>query len=119
MTSITRNTDETAVDVVSGLAGLFLFVSPWLFNFATGAAAFLIYVTVRFEFSFAIGALVAFKPWEEWINLLFGLGTIVAPWLLGFSSNTTALWSYVVAGVVVAAAAAYELWRSQDKWSTA
>jgi hypothetical protein len=119
MTSITRRTDQTAVDVLSGLAGLVLFLSPWLFGFATGAIAWNAWIVGIAVVALAVGALVAFKPWEEWINLLLGLWTIVAPWGLGFSANTPALVTYLVTGAVVAAAAAYELWRSHDHWAAA
>ena len=57
----------------------------------------------------AIAALAAFAVWEEWLNLIVGLWTLVSPWVLGFL-GTTAMTVHVIIGVAVAILAAIELW---------
>jgi hypothetical protein len=57
----------------------------------------------------AIAALAAFAIWEEWLNLIVGLWTLVSPWLLGFQ-GTSEMRVCVVIGIIVAILAAIELW---------
>lgn len=114
--TVNRKTTETALDAVNFVAGICLMLAPWVLGFAgetkaawdawlTGAAIALV----------AIGALVAFAPWEEWLNLLLGIWAIIAPWALGFSALTYAVAAHVVVGVVVALAAAIELWFTKKR----
>ena len=56
----------------------------------------------------AIAALAAFAVWEEWLNLIVGLWTLVSPWVLGFQ-GTTAMTVHVIVGAAVAILAAIEL----------
>lgn len=42
-------------------------------------------------------------------HLLIGLWILVSPWVLGFSGITTALWSNVVAGLLIVTVALWEL----------
>src|SRR5215510_12829255 len=92
-------------DVANLVLGAILFVSPWIYGFASGAQsqnAFVIAVL-------AIAALAAFAVWEEWLNLIVGLWVLVSPWVLGFQ-GTTAMTVHVVIGILVAVLAAIELW---------
>ena len=54
-------------------------------------------------------ALFKFDVWEEWLVGALGLWAIVAPWVLGFADHTTALWTHLTAGWLVAGLAAIEL----------
>jgi len=63
----------------------------------------------------AAGALLAFHAYEEWANLVVGLWTVAAPWVIGFSAVATAMWTHVIVGVVVAALAAASLWLSGNR----
>ena len=61
-------------DLVNLLLGTILFFSPWLFNLSidtprqTDAIAGLLIAVL------AIAALTAFAVWQEWLNLIAGLG---------------------------------------------
>ena len=44
--------------------------------------------------------------WNAWVNLIVGILLIISPWVLGFSTDTTATWTAVVGGVIVAVVAA-------------
>lgn len=52
----------------------------------------------------------------NWINLIAGLWLIFAPWLLGFSGTTYALWNSVILGLIVAIVAGVALY--QEKGTT-
>jgi len=58
----------------------------------------------------AVAALTAFAVWEEWLNLIVGLWTLVSPWVLGFHASTKAMTISVIVGATVAILAAVELW---------
>ncbi|MDK4743037.1 SPW repeat protein [Rhizobium sp. CNPSo 3464] len=67
----------------------------------------------------AVAALYAFHEAEEWVNLV-GIWAIVAPWVLGFSAVTAAMWAHVIAGIIVAVLAAGSIWFGHNRpWSTA
>jgi VIT1/CCC1 family predicted Fe2+/Mn2+ transporter len=44
---------------------------------------------------------------ESWINAILGLWLIVAPFVLGFSAVTAAMWNSIIIGVVVAVLGAW------------
>jgi glucose dehydrogenase len=86
-----------------------LFFSPWLFDLPAGApreTALIIGLVIAAS---SIAALAAYAGWEEWLNLIAGLGLIAAPWLLVFE-NKNAITLYTVIGTLVFAFAALELW---------
>lgn len=97
-------------DVANLILGAFLFFSPWMFGFEAGAASRNAYVAGIAIAILAIAALAAFAVWEEWLNLIVGLWTLIAPWVLGFEGNRTAMTIHVVVGIAVAALAAIEIW---------
>ena len=63
-----------------------------------------------------MGALVAFSEWEEWVNLILGFATIIAPWALGFAGNgSAAKTTHVILGLIVAVLAAIEIWFTHNR----
>jgi hypothetical protein len=102
--------NESFVDVINLILGAWLFVTPWLFGFASGAAGWNAWIMGALIAVVAIAALTAFAEWEEWINLLLGVWVLVAPWALGFADHATAMRNHVGVGIVVAVLAAVELW---------
>src|SRR5262245_41275837 len=102
--------NESFVDVVNLILGAWLFVTPWFYDFAGGAAGWNAWIMGGLIALLAIAALAAFAEWEEWINLLLGLWVLVAPWALGFAENVSAMGNHAVVGIVVAVLAAIELW---------
>jgi hypothetical protein len=103
--------NEAAIDVVNLILGAFLFLSPWIFNFASSAVesrnAWILGIVIAIV---AIAAIVSFAEWEEWLNLALGLWVLISPWVLGFSGASTAVRLHVVVGIIVAVLAAVELW---------
>src|SRR5262245_63828111 len=79
--------NESFVDVVNLILGAWLFVTPWFYGFASGAAGWNAWIMGALIALVAIAALAAFAEWEEWINLLLGLWVLAAPWALAFTEN--------------------------------
>jgi|ERR1700746_3438344 SPW repeat len=103
-------TNARYCDVANLILGAFLFLSPWIFGFGGTTAAENATIAGIVVAALAIAALAAFAVWEEWLNLVVGLWTLVSPWLLGFEANTKAMTISVVVGAAVAILAAIELW---------
>jgi hypothetical protein len=74
ITVTNRKTEETAIDVVNVVVGVCLALMPWLAGFTHDAPAatnaWLVGAAIAL---IAIGALVSFKEWEEWLNLALGV----------------------------------------------
>jgi SPW repeat-containing protein len=102
-------TNAKLCDVANLILGSVLFISPWIFAFASGAQSQNAYISGIVIAVLAIAALAAFATWEEWLNLIAGLWVIVSPWVLGFQ-GTTAMTVHVIVGILVALLAAIELW---------
>lgn len=58
-------------------------------------------------------ALCRYDAWAEWSNLILGCWTVVAPFLLGFASAQTPMWTHVVLGLCVASIATVQLLASR------
>lgn len=88
-----------------------LFLSPWILGFsAEQYAAWNAWISAVVVAALAIGAISAFQEWEEWLSLIAGIWVVVSPWVLGFTAITIATWTHVVLGLLIAAAAAWEIW---------
>jgi hypothetical protein len=99
-------------DIANLALAVLLFISPWFLGFSgerdPAGNAWISAIVIG---ALAIGALGAFREWEEWLNLLAGIWVAVSPWVIGFAATTPyAMWAHVVLGLLVAAAAAWEIW---------
>ena len=54
-------------------------------------------------------ALYRYEVWTEWSNLILGCWAVVAPFLLGFGSTETPMWTHVLLGLCVATVATMQL----------
>src|SRR5437868_3466597 len=102
-------TNAKLCDVANLILGAVLFFSPWMFGFDAGKVSENAYISGIVIAVLAIAALAAFTVWEEWLNLIVGLWTLISPWVLGFQ-GTTAMTVHVLIGIAVAILAAVELW---------
>ena len=98
-----------AINWINLVLAVALFVSPWVLGFSGVAMSNALIAAVVIG-AVSIVALVALAQWEEWVNVIVGLWVLASPWILGFAVVTSAMWTHVVIGIVVAALAAYELW---------
>lgn len=109
---------------ITGLLGLALGVSPWVFNYSSDNTAMWTSVIV--------GGLVALASavkgvmmntegenanWEYWIAGLAGAAAIAAPFVLGFTALTAALWTSIIVGALVVIASGYEVIFTQPRAS--
>lgn len=97
---------------VTGLAGLALIAAPWVLNYSNE--------TNPLWASIIIGAVIALvsaykafardiASWEYWIAGIAGIAAVVAPFVLGFTALTAALWTLVIVGAFVAILSLYEV----------
>jgi hypothetical protein len=101
----------SGVDVVNLILAAILFLTPWVFGFVSDhVAAPNAWMSGVVIGVVAIAALTKFAEWEEWINLLLGLWVLVSPWVLNFATQTTARWTHVIVGLIVAVLAGLKLW---------
>ena len=111
MLEVKNRSELTAINVVNAVLAAFLFVSPWLVGFReVQAASWNAWICGLVIFVLAAVAVAQLQEWEQWVNGILGLWTVVAPWVLGFASVATAMWTHVGVGIAVAVLAAIELW---------
>ncbi len=111
-----RKTEETAIDIGNAIVGVCLALTPWVFGFTEDRdAAWNAWIVGVAIAIIAVGALVSFSQWEEWLNLALGIWAIVAPWAIDFSAIAAATYAHVIAGIIVAVLAAIELWLVQGR----
>jgi SPW repeat len=110
----TRKTDPelargAILDVYNLSLAVFLFVSPWLFAYSSGATRIDFWASSALIAVASAAAIVAFSDWEEWLNLLLGIWLISAPWLLGYA-HTGAMHVSIGVGVIVTYLAGLRIW---------
>ncbi len=102
------------------VAGLWVFVSPWVLQKSVTAAAeasggaasganWNLWIVGLGVAAVALIALFAFQVWEEWVNLALGVWLLASPWILGFSSAALLTWNAVILGVIIAVIAGWAL----------
>jgi hypothetical protein len=86
--------------LASSLLGVWLMFTPALFG-SSGAMANSDHLIGSLLVTFSIMAMAEVGRSLRFINVLFGLWLIAAPWLLSGVGSQTALWNSVVVGIVV------------------
>ena len=90
--------------------GLWLFVSPWVFNYPEGSLqAMNAYIS-----GIVIVLLAAFELyktyfWAVVVNLLVGVWVAVSPWVLKIADRQTVIWNELIVGFAVVVLALWEL----------
>lgn len=88
-------------DGVNMLLGLWLFVSPWVTDYATHqAGAWNAYVLGTAIVVFAAVAVYMPTVWEEVVNMVFGVWLVISPYALGFMSQTPIAMNAVIVGAL-------------------
>jgi hypothetical protein len=100
--------------------GAWLFVSPWALKYAgeLPKAAWNAYILGAAIVIFAAVAVSMPKAWEEGLNIVLGIWTIISPWVLGFASSRNVATNTTVVGILVTALAIWAMTRDEDfsKW---
>lgn len=96
----------------TGLLGALMAVAPWVLRFSdntnalwTSLALGAVLVLLSAVEAYQKGAVM----WEYWVAGLVGLLAIIAPFALGFSTLTAALWSMIVLGGLALIVSGYEV----------
>jgi hypothetical protein len=100
---------EAALDLYNAILGSFLFVSPWLFAMNSAPAradAFLSGVALVLA---SLAAIVAFREWEEWVNLAIGCWLLASPYVLDFP-HKAGMHVAIAIGAAVTFLSLIELW---------
>ncbi len=102
----------------TGILGLMFLVAPFLFGYADNFSALLTSIgagVVVVVMSVLEALRHEREVWEYWVAAAIGLLVIAAPFALGFSEHTSALWSSVLLGSLVAISAGSKIYTSQPK----
>ncbi|MEN9934040.1 MAG: hypothetical protein RLZZ387_619 [Chloroflexota bacterium] len=102
---------------LEAVLGLALIAAPFALGYRDN--------TYAFWASIVLGAVVtlvsAYKAyarpterWEGWVDVVAGVAAILVPFLFGFSALATALWAFVVIGVLIAILSGYDLYTSRQ-----
>lgn len=87
-------------DVLNLVLGVGLLFAPGLLGFdAQQSAASNAHIVGAIIAVTALAALFLFQAWEEWLSGALGVWLIAAPWVLGFSGQTTATYTHVLIGI--------------------
>ena len=105
---------ETAPDVYNLFLAAVLFISPWLFRLTNEPGKVDLWVAGGIIAIASLAAIIAYRDWEEWMNVLTGVWLIVSPWLLGFA-HTRAMHISIGMGVIVTLLALLNLFLHYEK----
>ena len=94
-------------DMICMMAGLWLWISPFVLHFKFADAAADASVAGVLIGSTATMVIATQKAWGEWVNMILGVWLIASPWLLGFSDRPVAFGNMVISGAVIAL---FSLW---------
>lgn len=92
---------ETVPDVYNLFLAAVLFISPWLFKVTNSQGKIDLWITSAIIVVLSLAAIIAYRDWEEWLNVLMGAWLIVSPWLLGFPHTRAMHLSIGFGGVIV------------------
>ncbi|SFP80161.1 SPW repeat-containing protein [Bradyrhizobium sp. Ghvi] len=105
---------ETAPDVYNLFLAAVLFLSPWLFKLTNSQGKIDLWITSAIIVVLSLAAIIAYRDWEEWINVLMGVWLIASPWLLGFP-HTRAMHLSIGFGIVIVLLALLDLFLHYEK----
>ena len=105
---------ETVPDVYNLFLASVLFISPWLFKLTNSQGRIDLWVTSAIIGVLSLAAIIAYRDWEEWINVLMGVWLIASPWLLGFP-HTRAMHLSIGFGIAIVLLALLDLFLHYEK----
>jgi hypothetical protein len=89
-------------DAVNALLGGWLIVSPWVLGFQGVVVATVSTMAVgALLIASSLGAMQVSQAWEEWLDVILGVGLMLLPVLLGFDAVRPALQNALIAGGAV------------------
>lgn len=100
----------------TGLLGLAIVIAPFIFGYAENATAMWTSLVLGGGVtlaSFLEGIDDSKGTWEYWATGIAGVIAIIAPFVLGFGSIGTAMWTSVGIGLVLSIIAATKLYSTR------
>ena len=91
------------------MLGLWLFVSPWVLDYAGTVAASNAHFMGAAVLLFAFIAAYLPQAWEEIINTLIGLWLVASPFVLGYTALASVALHTVVVGLLAIACAVWAM----------
>lgn len=105
-------------DWANAIIAVWLFISPWVLQFGSGApaangaatpaalgavqsAAWNAWVLGVIVFLVAVSAISRMDFWQEYVNIVLSIWIFIAPWVLGFVMLSSAAWDHWVVGVLI------------------
>ena len=111
MTDLWKKMTGDWQDSFNVLLGLWLAVSPWILQFQDVRPALANAVLIGAVIAImSLAAVISFRYWEEWLDMVIGAWLVVSPWVLGITALTLATWNFVIVGALVFALAAWSLY---------
>jgi hypothetical protein len=103
---------------ITGILGLAMGVAPWVFNYASDNNAMWASVIIGAAIvlvSLYKGLVHDNQNWEYWVAGLAGIVAVAAPFVLGFTALTAALWTLIGVGALVVLISGYEVFFDQPE----
>lgn len=107
-----------AASTISLLAGIWFFVSPWVYGSYTHGVAFNNWFAGALIIIFALARLArpAFATAMAWANMVLGIWVFCSPWIYGYASTDAARFiNSIVVGIVLFVCSVISLWISAPK----
>lgn len=103
---------------ITGILGLAFTVAPFVFGYSDNTIA--LYTSLILGAAVVVVSVVEFfkedkEDWEYWAAGIVGLVASVAPFVLGFSTHRQAMWTSVVAGILLIVFAGGRLLTGEQK----
>jgi hypothetical protein len=92
-----------AAGVISVLAGVWLFLSPWVYQAYSSRDAWngwIVGAAIAILAGIRLGSSVP-MPSLSWINCLLGIWAFVSPWVYGYTTNQARFINSLCVGVIV------------------
>ncbi len=102
MTPVTTDTPAArSATVIALLAGIWLFVSPWVYGAAASPSAWNSWIVGALIFIFAATRLNRPLTGVSWVNVILGVWTFISPWIYGYVGNSGRFINSLCVGVIV------------------
>lgn len=111
MRSYRQDLDNDWQDLLIFIAGLWLFLSPFLLQYISSnpSAAGTSFMVGSLMIGLAMTGLSIHQFWEEWINLVLAVFLMATPWIFEFTTEPVVMWNVISVGVIAAICAFWVL----------
>ncbi len=101
---------------LTGIVGFILLIAPFVFSYTSNTPALWASILIggaTIVVSFIEGVENVKQTWEYWTAEVLGVLAIIAPFLLGFTTHATAMWTSIVSGLLLIFFAGSKLFSEQ------